>query len=135
MGPMQCCSRCTMSEDDSHLVIGHTSSGAEILAAKAPKAHVVSAFSTVPSEVLLSVFEAHKNGKPPDLVFCGDHDGAKRTAAHLIREAGFNPVDLGALTAARYIEPFSLLTAQIAYRGPDGPELAYRFEHFPVSNQ
>jgi 8-hydroxy-5-deazaflavin:NADPH oxidoreductase len=135
MGPMQCCSQCTMSEDDSHLVIGHTSSGAEILAAKAPKAHVVSAFSTVPSEVLLSVFEAHKNGKPPDLVFCGDHDGAKRTAAHLIREAGFNPVDLGALTAARYIEPFSLLTAQIAYRGPDGPELAYRFEHFPVSNQ
>jgi hypothetical protein len=63
------------------------------------------------------------------------HDGAKRTAAHLIREAGFNPVDLGALTAARYIEPFSLLTTQIAYRGPDGPELAYRFEHFPVSNQ
>lgn len=34
-----------MREDDSHLVIGHTSSGAETLATKAPKAHVVSAFN------------------------------------------------------------------------------------------
>src|SRR5690242_9563313 len=42
-----------MSKDDSHMVIGHTTSGAEALAAKIPKAHVVSAFSTVPSEVLL----------------------------------------------------------------------------------
>jgi hypothetical protein len=39
-------------------------------------------------------------------------------------------VDLGALTAASYTEPFSLLTAQKAYSGPDDPELAYRFEHF-----
>src|SRR5262245_53144000 len=37
-----------MSEDDSHLVLGHTTSGAEALAAKVPGAHVVSAFSTVP---------------------------------------------------------------------------------------
>jgi len=29
---------------------------------------------------------------------------------------------------ARYIEPFSLLVAQLAYDGSDGPELAYRFE-------
>jgi predicted dinucleotide-binding enzyme len=27
---------------------------------------------------------------------------------------GFNPVDLGELTAARYVEPFSLLLAQVA---------------------
>jgi hypothetical protein len=39
------------------MVIGHTTSGAEGLAAKAPGAQVVSAFSTVPSEVLFPVFE------------------------------------------------------------------------------
>ena len=50
-----------MDKDDSHLVIGHTASGAETLAAKVPKAHVVSAFSTVPSEVLFSVFERRKD--------------------------------------------------------------------------
>ena len=41
-----------MNADDSGLVIAHTSSGAEELARKVPKARVVSAFGTVPSEVL-----------------------------------------------------------------------------------
>jgi hypothetical protein len=39
-------------------------------------------------------------------------------------------VDLGSLSFARYVEPFSLLVAQLAYNGSSGPELAYRFEHF-----
>jgi predicted dinucleotide-binding enzyme len=64
------------------------------------------------------------------LVFCGDHKGAKRTAAKLIREIGFNPVDVGKLSTARYVEPFSLLLAEIAYNGSSGPQLAYRFTSF-----
>src|ERR1051326_7692914 len=40
-----------MNDDDSALVIGLTSSGAEELARRALGAHVVSAFGTVPSEV------------------------------------------------------------------------------------
>jgi hypothetical protein len=117
-----------MSEDDSQLIIGHATSGAETLAAKVPEAHVVSAFSTVPSEVLLPVFERRKKGSPPDLVYCGDDSRAKKTAAGLIRDVGFNPVDLGPLYAARYVEPFSLLVAQLAYNGSGDPELAYQFE-------
>src|SRR5262249_50748217 len=117
-----------MSEDDSQLVVGHSSSGAEALADKVPGAHVVSAFSTVPSEVLWPVFEARGKVARPDLVFCGDNARAKKTAAGLIREVGFNPVDLGALEAARYVEPFALVVAQIAYDSSNRPELAYRFE-------
>jgi len=45
-----------MNADDTDLVIAHTSSGAEALAKKVPKARVVSAFGTVPSEVLFGVF-------------------------------------------------------------------------------
>ncbi len=52
-----------------------------------------------------------------------------RTAT-LIRAAGFDPVDAGPLRIARYIEPFALLVAQLAYEGEGGPELAYRFERF-----
>ena len=104
-----------MTEDDTHLVIGHTTSGAEALAAQAPGAHIVSAFSTVPSEVLFSVFEGRTKGSRPDLVYCGDDIGAKQTAAGLIHDAGFNPVDMGGSSTARYIEPFSLLVAQLAY--------------------
>src|SRR5216684_8427172 len=41
-----------MNADDTGLVIAHTSSGAEAFAKKVRKADVVSAFSSVPSEVL-----------------------------------------------------------------------------------
>jgi len=47
-----------MNADDTGLVIGHTSSGAEQLAKKLQRAPVVAAFGTVPSEVLASVFAA-----------------------------------------------------------------------------
>jgi predicted dinucleotide-binding enzyme len=118
-----------MTKNDSRLVLGLTTSGAETLAARLQKAHVISAFSTAPSEVLFPVFEKRKRKARPDLVFCGNHTGAKKTAAKLIRDVGFNPADLGELSAARYIEPFSLLLAEIAYKEPKGAELAYRFEH------
>jgi predicted dinucleotide-binding enzyme len=119
-----------MNGDNTDLVIAHTSSGAEALATKIPRAHVVSAFSTVPSEVLFGVFEARRKAHPPSLVYCGDHQGAKDVAATLIRDVGFAPMDTGPLRIARYIEPFSLLVGQLAYEGEGGPELAYRFERF-----
>ena len=119
-----------MSKDDSHMVVGHTTSGAETLAVKTAGAHVVSAFSTVPSEALFPVFERRGKGPLPDLVYCGDSKAAKSKVAHLIRDVGFNPVDMGALSTARYIEPFSLLVAQLAYDGSNGPELTYRFQRF-----
>ncbi len=119
-----------MSRDDSHLVIGHTASGAEALAAKAEGAHVVAAFNTVPSEVLFAVFAARRRKARPDLIYCGDNKGAKSIAAGLIRDVGFNPLDLGGLETARTMEPFGLVVAQIAYNGKSGPGVAYRIERF-----
>jgi len=119
-----------MNADDTDLVIAHTSSGAEALAKKVPKARVVSAFGTVPSEVLFGVFEARRRARRPSLVYCGDDASSKKIAAQLIRDVGFDPVDAGPLRIARYTEPFTLLIAQLAYEGDEGPELAYRFERF-----
>ena len=119
-----------MNAADTGLVIAHTSSGAEQLAKKVPRARVVSAFGTVPSEVLFGVFAARRKAKRPSLVYCGDDASGKDVAAELIRDAGFDPVDAGPLRIARYIEPFTLLIARLAYEGDGGPELAYRFERF-----
>ncbi len=132
-----------MNADDTGLVIAHTSSGAEELAKKVPKARVVSAFNTevpkarvvsafntVPSEVLFGVFEARRKASRPSLVYCGDDASSKKIAARLIRDVGFEPVDAGPLRIARYTEPFALLIARLAYEGDGGPELAYRFERF-----
>ncbi|HYQ90267.1 MAG TPA: NADPH-dependent F420 reductase [Candidatus Binatia bacterium] len=117
-----------MAADDSDLVVAHTSSGAEELAKKAPRAHVVSAFGTVPSEVLFGVFEGKRRAKRPSLVYCGDDKGAKKLTAGLIRDVGFEPEDAGPLRVARYMEPFALLIGELAYEGSGGQELAYRFE-------
>lgn len=119
-----------MNDDDSGLIVGLTSSGAEELATKARRAQVVSAFGTVPSEVLFDVFEARRMPDRPSLLYCGDHDGAKEVAATLIRDVGFDPVDAGPLRIARYMEPFTLLVGQLAYEGDGGPNLAYRFKRF-----
>jgi predicted dinucleotide-binding enzyme len=120
-----------MNADNTDLVVAHTSSGAETLAKKVRRAHVVSAFGTVPSEVLSGVFETRRRVNRPTLVYCGDQKAAKSVAATLIRDVGFDPVDAGPLRIARYMEPFSLLVAQLAYEGDAGPELAYRFERCP----
>ena len=119
-----------MNADDSGLAIAHSSSGSEALAKKVPKARVVSAFNTVPSEVLFDVFAARRKARKPSLVYCGDDARSKKIAADLIRDVGFDPVDAGPLRIARYTEPFTLLIAQLAYEGDEGPELAYRFERY-----
>jgi len=119
-----------MNEDNTALIVAHTSSGAEMLARKLRRSHVVSAFNTVPSEVLFGVFENRKKSRRPSLIYCGDNAKAKSVAASLIRDTGFDPIDAGPLSQARYTEPLALLVAQLAYEGDGGPELAYRFEHF-----
>lgn len=120
-----------MNADNTGLVVAHSSSGAEELAKRIPQAHVVSAFNTVPSEVLFGVlYASRRKMAQPSLVYCGDDKQAKSLAADLIKDVGFEPVDAGALRIARYTEPFALLIAEIAYEGKAGPELAYRFERF-----
>jgi 8-hydroxy-5-deazaflavin:NADPH oxidoreductase len=120
-----------MNADDTKLAVAHTSSGAEALARKVRKGYVVSAFSTVPSEVLFDVFGAkRRTRRRPSLLYCGNDQNAKDVAATLIRDVGFEPMDAGPLRIARYLEPFALAMAQLAYEGDNGPDIAYRIEHF-----
>jgi predicted dinucleotide-binding enzyme len=112
-----------MTADDTELTIGHTSSGAEELASRT-SASVVAIFNTITSELLSD--DAEVSRMRPDVIYCGDSKGAKSTAAHLARDAGFNPIDAGALRIARYLEPFGLLVAQLAYEQDLGETLGYR---------
>jgi 8-hydroxy-5-deazaflavin:NADPH oxidoreductase len=123
-----------MNAGDTGLVVGLKSSGAEKLKKKIPKARIVSAFNTVPSEVFFSVFENRSRDPRPSLMYCGDDKKAKDVAVQLIRDVGFQPVDAGPLRIARYTEPFALLVAQLAYEGDRGPAMAYRFEWFEERN-
>lgn len=125
---ISCC--LPMSLRDHKLVIGRTSSGAEVLAKKVRPAKFVAAFGTIPSEVLFDVFAARRTSKRPTLLYYGDNRAAKKVAARLIRDIGFDPLDAGPLTMGRFAEPFTLLVAQLAYEIGRPPEMAYRFEWF-----
>ncbi len=80
--------------------------------------------------MLFGVFEARRKATKPSLVYCGDDARSKKIAAELIQDVGFDPIDAGPLRVARYTEPFTMLVAQLAYEGDEGPELAYRFVRF-----
>jgi 8-hydroxy-5-deazaflavin:NADPH oxidoreductase len=68
-----------MDSGDTQLIVGTTTSGV-----KAPKALVVCAFNTVPSEVLFGVFDARRKKSRPSLVYCGDDQSANDVVAPLI---------------------------------------------------
>jgi 8-hydroxy-5-deazaflavin:NADPH oxidoreductase len=114
-----------MTPADDALALGHRTSGGEQVARRARGARVVKAFNTVPAELLRAGPEALS--QRPAVCYCGDHASAKRTVARLIRSIGFEPVDCGALAVARYLEPFALLIAELAYERGRRPELGVRF--------
>jgi predicted dinucleotide-binding enzyme len=119
---------CALPMVNEQLAHAHTWSGAEELAQRLATSHVVAAFGTVPSECLFGVYEARDSSPRPSLIYYGDDAAAKHVATQLIADAGFDPIDLGPLRTARYAEPFTLLVGQLAYDGPNGPAVAYRFE-------
>src|SRR5262249_28035781 len=71
--------------------LAQTSSGAEELAKRLPKSHLVAAFGTVPSECFFGVYEARRRAHRSSscLVYYGDDARAKKVAADLIADVGF----------------------------------------------
>lgn len=61
------------------------------------------------------------------MCYCGDDPLAKRAVRRLVRDIGFEPVDCGGLAVARFLEPFALLVAQLAYEQGGPPEVGVRF--------
>jgi predicted dinucleotide-binding enzyme len=68
-----------------------------------PGARWVKAFNTVYFKVLES--EAHRKGDQIGIPLAGDDRGALETAAQLVRDAGFDPVIVGALARGKEFEP------------------------------
>lgn len=84
-------------------------SAAEVLQGWTPGGHVVSAFSTI---AYTDLADPGRAGGPMSIPLAGDDAGANARVARLIRELGLDPVIVGNLTAARYIE--SLLWLEVA---------------------
>lgn len=93
-----------ITEDFKGLRIGHTVSAAEELQALAPGAKVVKAFNTIFAELLPA--EARESRAAPVQVFvAGDDEGAKKAVSEIAAKGGFEPVESGPLSNARFLEP------------------------------
>lgn len=123
---LNCC--VPLDDTDTELVLGPTTSGAEQLAGARPKARWVGCFNTSPSESFAPVFARKGKADPPQLLVYGDDAAALGLAHTLIRDIGFAPCPVGGLRSARFVEPFAMVTAELAYGQPGGPALTYRFE-------
>lgn len=88
------------------LLHGHTDSGSEAIQRLMPGANVVKSFSAQGAENL-----AHPayDGVAASNFYCGDDAGAKAVVRDLIAAVGFEPIDVGNLTSARYLEPLTML--------------------------
>src|SRR5262245_12833430 len=82
---------------------GHSAGSAGWAAAMLPEARWVKAFNSVYYKTLQG--EAHRRGDRVGIPLAGDDPDAPRTAAGLVRDAGFDPVIVGPLARGKDFEP------------------------------
>jgi len=111
--------------DGRGLLLGHSKSGAEEIAAAAKDARVVKALNHIYAEVLAG--DVSFDGGTPSAFYCGDDAEARGLVAQVIARCGLDPVDAGPLVNARYMEPLAMLTVQLVRVQNWGPTgIAFR---------
>jgi predicted dinucleotide-binding enzyme len=76
-------------------------------------AHVVKAFNTVGHALM---FRPDLPGGPPDMFICGNHDNAKASVAGILKNFGWNVVDVGGIESSRYLEAMCMVWVLSALR-------------------
>jgi hypothetical protein len=104
------------------LSLGTTTSGAEEIAGAAKGARVVKAFNTTGAE---NMEDARYPSGAVFMPICGDDAEARARVVALATLIGFDAVDCGDLTAARYLEPFAMTWIHMAIKLGHGRRFAF----------
>lgn len=88
-------------------------SAAELVQQAAPEARVVKAFNTV---LAANQAEPQVEGVQLDGFVAGDDEDAKATVLSALGDAGYRPIDVGPLAAARYLEGMAFLNIALNAR-------------------
>jgi predicted dinucleotide-binding enzyme len=102
--------------EDGLLAHAVETSNAEIIQALAPDAFVVKAFNTLNWRTMV---DPESSGGPVTIPLVGDSDAAKATVGDLVSGMGLEPIDLGPLRHARYVEGMLVLWINNRYAGGD----------------
>lgn len=100
--------------DDGRFLMGVDTSNAEIIQAAAPGAYVVKAFNTINWRTMVDPAIA---GGPVSVPLVGNDQAAKDRVAELVRGLGLEPMDLGPLEHARWVEGMLILWINNRYAG------------------
>ena len=106
-------------------MIGHgvETSNAEIIQAAAPDAFVVKAFNTLNWRTMV---DPESSGGPVSIPLVGDNDDAKARVAELVEGMGLEPIDLGPLSHARWVEGMLIVWINNRYSERDSFEFHLR---------
>jgi len=105
------------------LLVGTSSSGGEEVAKWASGAKVVKCFNTIGCDLFS---EPNINGQKADMYIAGDDSDAKKVVASLVEQLGFEPINVGPLSAARFTEPLAMVWITLAYREGWGRSHAFK---------
>lgn len=97
-------------------------SGAEQIAAMAPRARVVKAFNTTGFN---NMADPLYGGEPTVMFYAGDDAEAKRVVRSLVEALGFDAVDVGGLARSRSLEHIAVVWIALATGGM-GREIAFK---------
>ncbi len=106
----------------SGLEVGTTSSGGEKVAEWAKGAKVAKVFNTTGFG---NMEDPVYQGAAILMFYCSDDGDARRVAAMLAADTGFEPVDAGPLANSRLLEPYALLWIWLAVKGGFGRDFAF----------
>lgn len=106
-----------------NLAVGYSTSGAEELQKKLPRARVVKAFNTVFAQHMDS---GKVGGSPLTALVASDDASAKETVVALAKDIGFETVDAGPLKNARLLEPLGFLNIQLGYVLGQGTKIGFK---------
>lgn len=104
------------------LLIGHSSSGAELVQSLLPEARVVKTLNQVGAEIMA---DTSRLPHRPAQFMAGDDGAAKAMVANLLRDLGFDPMDAGGLTKARLLEPLAMVWINQALLRGKGRDWAF----------
>ena len=112
---IDCMNPLGMADGKLSLVLGHTTSGGEIVQGWLPEARVVKTLNQVGAEM---VADNRRLPHHPVMFMAGNDAAAKASVAVLLTDLGFAALDAGDITKSRLLEPFAMVWInQALFRG------------------
>jgi len=116
-----------LNSDWSPLLLGETTSGAQVISALLPRALVVKAFNTVFADIMTTE-RLDRAGRRVTAFIASDDEAARLAVARFAESLGFAPQFVGGLALSRFLEGMAHLNIAIALGQSGGTNSAFLYD-------